>query len=156
MTGNKEEARMAWEEWEQLKAAAIERHVAQMQLNQLPADPGGSTGTLISNKRAWTKAGTDIGSLREDIGKAAGKLKDGQAGLGKESGCLTAAAQRDVHASWETYLKNVGGRCGRLSGLLAEAGDHQLRTDQSVEAEIAKLEVVYADTPAVGGQGKGR
>ncbi|MBL3671078.1 hypothetical protein JL475_35115 [Streptomyces sp. M2CJ-2] len=147
---------MAWDEWEQLKTAAAERQSAQMQLNQLPADPGGGTGTLISNRSAWTKAGTDIGSLREDIGKATAKLKDGQTGLGKESGCLTAAAQKDVHASWETYVKNVSGRCGKLSGLLVKAGNDQRQTDESVEAEIAKLEVAYADTPAVGGQGKGR
>lgn len=147
---------MTWDEWEQLKAAAAERHTAQMQLNQLPADPGGGTGTLISNKSAWTKAGTDIGSLREDIGKVTGKLKDGRTGLGKESGCLTAAAQKDVHASWETYLKNVSGRCGKLSGLLVKAGHDQRQTDESVEAEIAKLEAAYADTPAVGGQGKVR
>lgn len=35
---------MAWDEWEQLKARAAERHSAQMELNQVPADPGGSGG----------------------------------------------------------------------------------------------------------------
>ncbi|WP_329374276.1 hypothetical protein [Streptomyces sp. NBC_01483] len=34
---------MAWDEWEQLKTAASERHTTRMQLNQLPAGPGGST-----------------------------------------------------------------------------------------------------------------
>ncbi|MFF3893146.1 hypothetical protein ACFYY3_08135 [Streptomyces sp. NPDC001812] len=147
---------MAWDEWEQLKSAAAERQSAQMQLDQLPADPGGSTGTLISNKSTWTKAGTDIGSLREDIGKATAKLKDGQSGLGSDAGCLAAAAQKDVHASWETYVKNVSGRCGKLSGLLVKAGNDQRQTDESVEVEIARLEVEYADTLAVGGQDKGR
>ncbi|MGW5214659.1 hypothetical protein ACWEQO_26605 [Streptomyces sp. NPDC004051] len=147
---------MAWEEWEQLKTAAAERQSAQTQLNQVPVDPGGSTGTLISNKSTWTKAGADIGSLREDIGKATAKLKDGQSGLGSDVGCLAAAAQKDVHASWETYVKNVSGRCGKLSGLLVKAGNDQRQTDESVEAEIARLEVAYADTPAVGGQDKGR
>ncbi|WP_055693485.1 hypothetical protein [Streptomyces prasinopilosus] len=147
---------MAWDEWEQLKAAAAERHTAQTLLNRLPADPGGGAGTLLSNRRTWTEAGTDIGSLREDIGRARRKLKVGQAGLGKESGCLTAAAQKGVHVSWETYLENLGWRCGKLSDLLVRAGTDQYRTDESVEAEIAGLEAAYADTPAVGGQGKGR
>jgi hypothetical protein len=31
-----------------------------------------------------------------------GKLTDGQQGLGEDAGCLTAAAQKDVHTSWET------------------------------------------------------
>lgn len=35
---------MAWDEWEQLKAQAAERHSTKMELNQLPADPGGSGG----------------------------------------------------------------------------------------------------------------
>ncbi|MFF8099639.1 hypothetical protein ACF07S_07650 [Streptomyces sp. NPDC016640] len=147
---------MAWDEWEQLKTAAAEQHTAHMRLNQLPADQGGGTADLISNKPVWTRAGTDIGSLREDISKAAAKLKDGQTGLGSDTGCLTAAAQKDVHASWETYVKNVSGRCEKLSGLLVKAGNDQVRTDESVEDEIKKLDVAYADTPAVGGQDKGR
>ncbi|MGV9289740.1 hypothetical protein [Streptomyces sp. NPDC003719] len=147
---------MAWDEWERLKAAAAERNGAQMQLNQLPAEPSGGTGDLISNKPAWTKSGTDIGSLREDISKATAKLEDGQTGLGSDTGCLTAAAQKDVYDSWHTYVAKVGGRCGKLSGLLVKAGNDQLKTDQSVEAEITKLVVAYADTSAVGGQDKGR
>lgn len=144
---------MAWEEWEQLKSAAAEQHAAQMQLNHVPLDPGGGTGTLVSNKPAWSKAGQDVGSLREDIGKAVSKLTDGQKGLGEDAGCLTAAAQKDIHASWETYVKNVSGRCGKLMGLLEKAGNDQLKTDEAIEVEIGNLTVEYADTPAVGGKG---
>ncbi|MCF4139878.1 hypothetical protein L1856_28310 [Streptomyces sp. Tue 6430] len=145
---------MAWEEWEQLKSAAAEQHGTQMQLNQVPLDPGGSGGgTLVSNKPAWSKAGRDVGSLRDDIGKAMGKLTDGQQGLGEDAGCLTAAAQKDVHTSWETYVKKVSGRCGKLSGLLEKAGNDQLKTDEAIEAEIGNLKVEYGDTPAVGGKG---
>jgi hypothetical protein len=143
---------MAWEEWEQLKSAAAEQHAAQMQLNHVPLDPGGGTGTLVSNKPAWSKAGQDVGSLREDIGKAVAKLVDGQKGLGEDAGCLTAAAQKDVHDSWETYVKNVSGRCGKLSALLEKAGNDQLKTDEAIEVEIGNLKVEYADTPPVGGK----
>ncbi|MEU7055152.1 hypothetical protein [Streptomyces sp. NPDC046197] len=146
---------MAWQEWEQLKTAAAERHSAQMRLNHIPMDPGGS-GTLVSNKPAWSKAGQDVGSLRDDITKALGKLADGQKGLGDEAGCLTAGAQKEVHDSWERYVKAVSGRCGKLSSLLEKAGSDQLKTDEAVEAEIGNLKVDYADTPAVGGQDKGR
>ncbi|MEU6183656.1 hypothetical protein [Streptomyces coeruleorubidus] len=148
---------MAWDEWEQLKSAAAEQHPAQTQLNQVPLDPGGSgTGTLVSNKPAWTKAGHDIGSLRDDISKAMGKLEDSQKGLGEGSGCLTAGAQKDVHDSWVRYVRNVSGRCGKLSGLLDKAGNDQLKTDEAIEIEIGNLKVAYADTPALGGQEKGR
>ncbi|MFJ9716744.1 hypothetical protein ACIRPQ_12475 [Streptomyces sp. NPDC101213] len=145
---------MVWEEWEQLKSAAAEQHGTRMQLNQVPLDPGGSGGgTLVSNKPAWSKAGRDVGSLRDDIAKTVGKLTDGQQGLGEDAGCLTAAAQKDVHTSWETYVKKVSGRCGKLAGLLEKAGNDQLRTDEAIEAEIGNLKVEYGDTPAVGGKG---
>ena len=147
---------MAWEEWEQLKAAAAERHSAQMQLNHVPMDPGGGGGTLVSNKRDWAKAGEDVGSLREGLGRALGKLADGQNGIGEDAGCLTAGAQKDVYGSWERYVKDVNGRCGKLSALLVKAGNDQLKTDESIEVEIGNLEVAYSDTPAAGGQDKGR
>ncbi|MBQ0827917.1 hypothetical protein [Streptomyces tagetis] len=147
---------MAWDEWERLKAAAADRTGTRTRLDQVPAERSGGTGDLISNKPAWTKAGTDIGSLCEDIGKATAQLKDGRTGLGADTGCLTAAARKAVHDSWETYVESVGGRCRKLSGLLVKAGDDQLRTDESIEAEIARLVVEYADTPAVGGQDRDR
>ncbi|ARX86523.1 MULTISPECIES: hypothetical protein [Streptomyces] len=47
-------------------------------------------------------------------------------------------------------------RCGTLAGLLEKAGNEQLKTDDSVRAAIGNLRIAYDDTPAVGGQGKGR
>ncbi|GHC46327.1 hypothetical protein [Streptomyces flavofungini] len=147
---------MAWEEWEQLKAEAAEQHTARMQLNQTEPGSGVDTGSLVSDKKAWAKAGHDIGSLREGIGKALDQLSDGQNGLGADSGCRTAGAQKEVHASWERYVKAVNRRCGALAGLLEKAGNEQLRTDDSVRAAIGNLKIAYGDTPAIGGQGKGR
>ncbi|MBX9396817.1 hypothetical protein K4749_25325 [Streptomyces sp. TRM72054] len=164
---------MAWDEWEQLKTAAVERHSAQMQLNQLPADQqasgsdgsggrggpwdsGGGSGTLRSVKAAWTKAGEGVGSLRESISQALANLEEGQKGLGKDLGCMTAAAQRDVYESWQRYVKRVSGRCGALAEILEKTGNDQLKTDEAVKAEIAKLKTEYEDTPALGGQAKGR
>lgn len=146
---------MPWEEWEQLKTEAAERHAARMRLDHVPPDPGGA-GTLVSNKAAWSKAGRDVGSLREDISGALGKLTDSQTGVGADAGCLTAGAHRDVHDSWERYVKSVSGRCGKLSSLLEKAGNDQLKTDEAIEAEIGNLKIAYADTPAIGGQGRGR
>ncbi|MGW1806489.1 hypothetical protein [Streptomyces sp. NPDC002078] len=150
---------MAWDEWEQLKAAAAERSAGRMQIDHL-ADPvgggGGVPGKLRSDKAAWTKAGADVGGLRDNISKALAKLEDAQKGLGKDSGCLTAVAQREVHTSWQHYVGNVSGRCEKLSDLLEKVGNDQLRTDEAISAEIAKLRTEYKDTPGVGGQSKGR
>ncbi|TVZ75923.1 hypothetical protein [Streptomyces sp. BK340] len=153
---------MAWDEWEQLKAAAVERQSAHMQLNQLPADLGGTSsgggvsGKLRSDKAAWSTAGDGVGDLRDNISKALAQLGEGQKGLGKDSGCLTAAAQREVHTSWERYVGDVSGRCDKLAGLLEKVGNDQLRTDEAIKAEIAKVKTAYEDTPAVGGQSRGR
>jgi hypothetical protein len=154
---------VAWEEWEQLKAAAAERHSARVQLNQLLADQGGTSsgssgasGELRSDKKAWSAAGEGVGGLRGNIAKALAKLQDGQKGLGKDSECSTAAAQREVHTSWERYVRNVSGRCEKLAGLLEKVGTDQLRTDEAIRDEIAKLKIEYEDTPAVGGQSKSR
>ncbi|MET8408002.1 hypothetical protein ABZV34_07835 [Streptomyces sp. NPDC005195] len=152
---------MAWDEWEQLKTAAAERHTTQMQLNQLPADPGGSTpgrsgGTLRSDKGAWTKAAEGVGDLRDNTGKALTKLDDGQTGLAKGSGCLTAVAQKGVYYSWERRMKDIGELCDGLAGVLEKTGNDQLRTDEAIKAEIAKLKVHSEDTATSGGSGKGR
>ncbi|MGW3847758.1 hypothetical protein [Streptomyces fagopyri] len=119
-------------------------------------DPGSSGGTLVSNKRAWAKAGEDVGSLREGVGKALEKLGDGQKGVGGDADCLTAGAQKSVHDSWERYVTDVSGRCGKLSGLLEKVGSDLLKTDEAVGAEIGNLEAACSDTPAVGGQDKRR
>ncbi|MBN0046917.1 hypothetical protein JS756_22935 [Streptomyces actuosus] len=135
-----------------------------MELNQLPADQGatssgGSGGGVLklrSDKAAWTKAGEDVGSIREDLDKAWMKTESGQTGLGKGTGCLTAAAQQDVYASWKRYVKDVGEVCDGLADVLEKAGNDQLRTDEAIKDELAKLRTdYYEDTPA-GGQGKGR
>ncbi|MFE3269880.1 hypothetical protein [Streptomyces sp. NPDC059215] len=151
--------RTVWEEWEELKTTAAERRSARMRLNQLPADQGGAgapAGKLSSDKAAWSKAGEGVGSLRKDISRALAQLDDGQKSLGKDSGCLSAAAQRDVHDSWERYVKGVSACCDALAGLFEKVGNDQMRTDEAIEAEIAELKVQYADTPAVGGQTGGR
>ncbi|MEV6615427.1 hypothetical protein AB0N31_16510 [Streptomyces sp. NPDC051051] len=159
---------MAWEEWEQLKAVAVERHTTQMQLNQLPADQGGSGGGggpwdsgggsdgMRSDKTVWTKAGTSVGGLREPITKALARMADGQTRLGKDSECLTAAAQLEVYGSWKRYLQDVSKRCGKLAELFEKVGNDQLKTDEAIKAEIAGLKVQYEDTPAVGGKSEGR
>jgi hypothetical protein len=57
---------MAWEEWDQLKAQAADRHSTHMQLNQYPADQGGGTqGDLVVGHK-------DL----EEVGKAAHELFD--------------------------------------------------------------------------------
>jgi len=157
---------MTWDEWEQIKADVInEQPVTNgqpvpMRLNQVPVDPGSSvdtvTGGLKSSKKAWVTAGEGVGSLRGSISTALTKLEDGQAGLGTVTGCLSAAAQKDVYDSWRKYATSVSERCGSLQKLLEQVGHDQLMTDEAVRDEISRLKLKYADTDVLGGQAEAR
>ncbi|MBC7270583.1 MAG: hypothetical protein H5T76_18065 [Streptomyces sp.] len=137
---------MAWDEWEQVKQEAAQRHGTRMQLNQLPPGdgPGPSTsnvtGGLKTSRRAWNKAGEDVGGLRRGIGEALTKLQSGQRGLGDASGCLSADAQKEVFDSWSRYLKDVKERCGSVKEVLEQVGHEPLRDRWRL----------YALTPAAG------
>lgn len=151
---------MAWDEWEQSKADVADRQPVAMRLNQAPAEPGTGpsavTGGLKSSKKAWATAGDGVGSLRQSVSGALTKLEDGQAGLGATTGCLSAAAQKDLYDSWKKYAESVSERCGSLQSILQQVGRDVLTTDEAVNGEMHKLNVKYADTDAVGGQAQGR
>lgn len=148
---------MAWDEWEQLKAASVERQSTQMQINHVAPDQGGGgTEVLRTDKPTWTKSGVGVGGLRENISKALTKLETGQAGLSKVSGCLTVTAQGEVYESWQRYVKDVSDRCGALAEVMEKAGNDLLKTDEAIRAAVSGLKTQYEDTPAVGGQPKGR
>lgn len=78
---------MAWEEWEQVKASAVDRQSALMRLNQLPADRGGTStggpygppsGNLRSDKPAWSKAGQGISDLCSGLAEVLEKTGNDQ------------------------------------------------------------------------------
>ncbi|QDY78734.1 hypothetical protein [Streptomyces qinzhouensis] len=141
---------MAWDEWEQIKADVAERNTPAMQLNGLPPDetgPSVSTVTkgLKSSRQAWLAAGEGVGSLRKGVTTALGKLENGQSGLGETSGCLSAAAQKELYASWQKYADEVSRRCGSLQGILEKVGRDLLLSDEAVRAEVDKVRAEFAD-----------
>ncbi|MEU5160570.1 hypothetical protein AB0G74_13305 [Streptomyces sp. NPDC020875] len=146
---------MAWDEWEQIKADVAGRNAPGMQLNGVPPDDSGPatslvTGGVQSSRQAWLAAGEGIGSLRKNIGTASGKAETGQTGLGDTTGCLTAAAQQEVHASWKKYTEEVGRRCGSLQGILEQVGRDLLLTDEAVKAEVDRVRAEFADRDDAG------
>ncbi|WP_371773877.1 hypothetical protein [Streptomyces sp. NBC_01438] len=148
-------------EWEQLKAGGT-TPPTHMQLNHLQDGVGGGTpgantsADLKSDKRAWAQAGDGTKGLAAPIGSALTKLQDGQAGLGDAAGCLSSAAQRELYTSWHKYVADVRKRCTSLGELLASSGRDLSKTDESLKTELDALKSKYTDTPAVGGQPKGR
>ncbi|WP_322888063.1 hypothetical protein [Streptomyces solincola] len=70
---------MPWEEWEQLKHEAAQRHSSSMQLNQVAPEPGGGgfSEDLKTDKGAWVSAGEGVTGLKEGITAALAKLISG-------------------------------------------------------------------------------
>ncbi|GGS96878.1 hypothetical protein [Streptomyces cinerochromogenes] len=149
---------MSWDEWEQLKAEAAARGATPVRLDQVvPAGKkGGKADGLRSDMKVWAKAGEDTRGLQDGLGKALGKMEDGQAGLAGTTGCLSAAAQKELYDSWKEYVGEVNGRCGELGRLLERAGRDLSMTDGDVRAALGRIGAEYHDTEAVGGQAKDR
>ncbi|QIY96522.1 amino acid ABC transporter permease [Streptomyces sp. S1D4-11] len=142
---------MAWEEWEQLKSAAAERHTTQMQLNQLPADPGGSTGgnnggggagTLKHSHGPWTRAAGAAGDLRTSTGKSKTDLSSAHDGVGSGSeGLASLGALKSVLASWEKRLGAVRDECNALGPKLRQVAQDMGEVDVKVGAKADSVKV---------------
>lgn len=117
---------MAWDEWDQLKASAAERHSAQMQLNQRPADQGGG-GTAADGKglkhsaTPWNRAATTAHDLGVSTGTSETTLTEGHAGMaGGLEGLASLAELKSVLTSWEKRLTAVRDECEALEPALRQ------------------------------------
>lgn len=113
---------MAWDEWEQLKAEAADRHTARMQLNQLPADQGGDTptggaktgatggsGTLKHSGGPWTRAAGAAEDLRISTESTKKHLQSGHTGVSKGAeGLASVEVLTTVRTSGEDSGERVG------------------------------------------------
>jgi hypothetical protein len=144
---------MAWDEWERIKAGVAGPRGTGTRLGGPPAetDPGVSavTGGVRSSRKAWLAAGEGVGSLSGGVATALGKLTAAQPGPARPDDCLSAVAQRELHASWQRYAQGVSRRCASLQGILRRVGREQLTTDEGVRAELSGVRVRYADTDPV-------
>ncbi|GAA5068783.1 amino acid ABC transporter permease [Streptomyces similanensis] len=144
---------MAWEEWEELKAAAAERHGTRMQLNQIPGDAGGSTGgngtgRIRHTHGPWTRAAAVADDLDTSTAKSKADLALSHGGVaGSLGGLASLTALKAVLASWEKRLGAVRDECGALEPELRQVVVDMGEADQAVGAK--------ADSVHVSGSGKG-
>ena len=116
---------MAWDEWEQLKADAVERQQgsAHMQLNQVggggPASaPPSHYGGLEVKNDALTKIGKDAHTLYNQLwDKARVHLasSDIAAGNLSKQGFALGTGLQHVSNRWEEQLKSLMDACGQIS-----------------------------------------
>ncbi|WP_328677150.1 hypothetical protein OG905_24605 [Streptomyces sp. NBC_00322] len=123
---------MAWDEWEQLKSEAADRHTTQMRLNQLPADPGGGGGgqpDFVANQDDLGAVGHEAFILHDLLGKqadiaGAGMDKQGAGSTMQAAGELKnhnftfGFALETTVSVWDTQLKSLLQACAHISNHL--------------------------------------
>ncbi|MFK0023495.1 amino acid ABC transporter permease [Streptomyces sp. NPDC090798] len=146
---------MAWDEWEQIKAAAAERHSTQMQLNQLPADPGGSTptsgsttgtgggsGTLRHSNGPWSRAAGTADDLRISTQSTKNGLQSSHTGVPNgAAGLASLSALTTVLTSWEKRLESVRDECESLEPKLRAVARDLGEVDGAVAAKARAVHV---------------
>jgi len=139
------------DEWARIKRDRADGE-AGMQLASAHAEGGHPpAGQVKSDMAAWSKAAGSVAALRGDIKKATNAMDRGEKGV-PGHGVRSAAAEQEVHGSWQRYLNALSGKCGAIQGALSTAGKGHDRNDQSVSSSFTGLDKRYKDTPAVGGQ----
>lgn len=114
---------MAWDEWEQLKAQAADRHSTQMQLNQYPADHGGDAaqGDLVAGQEDLEAVGKAAHDLFDDFTNWSGHARaasEAAAGGLKGEGFALGSALEHVTRRWGEQSKTLLDACAHISNHL--------------------------------------
>ncbi|MEU3303385.1 hypothetical protein ABZ729_26770 [Streptomyces sp. NPDC006678] len=133
---------MAWDEWEQAKAAAANRsEPTQMRLNQLPAEgsgpsgTGGGSGDLVVHDDVLGKLGDMARSLREQLSNYGDHARVATFEASNDlfnSGLDMGAGLLQVHDAWNTKLATLKEACGHISNGLDYSRSTHRKTEQKL------------------------
>ncbi|MFD9632618.1 amino acid ABC transporter permease [Streptomyces violascens] len=136
---------MAWEEWEQLKSAAAERHSAQMQLNGTQVSGqvgGGEVGGLKHTDKPWTHAADVANDLTTGAATDMRDLTRAHEGLaGATVGLTCVATLSSVLTSWDARLSALREECGTLQPALRQVAVDLGEADAKVKQEADAIRV---------------
>ncbi|WP_413753517.1 hypothetical protein NRF20_28280 [Streptomyces sp. R-74717] len=139
---------MTWNEWEQAKAEAAERHAARTRLNQLPTGTGGSSrGDLVVHQDDLGAVGHDAFVLHGHLGKQADIAGAGMSKNGAGSTMQAAAALKSHHFAtgpvmesavelWTTRTKSLLQACAHISNHLDFTKKSHAKDDELIAAEL--------------------
>ncbi|MEV0735455.1 amino acid ABC transporter permease [Streptomyces sp. NPDC050549] len=150
---------MAWDEWEQMKAAAAERHSTHMQLNQMVPDSGGSapasgaktgtgddSGSLRHTNGPWGRAADTADDLKTSTESTKKSLQSSHTGVSSgASGLASLSALKTVLTSWENRLEAVRDECESLDPKLRAVAKDMGETDSTVAAKARAVHVSEGD-----------
>lgn len=113
---------MAWDEWEQLKADAVEKRSTQMQLNRLPPEDRGGGGSQQGDLRVGQDDLAAIGNkafgLYERLwreARVAVPSSDKAAGDLSSQGFALGGGLKHVSNRWEEQVKSLMDACAHIS-----------------------------------------
>lgn len=150
---------MAWDEWEQMKAAAAERHSTHMQLNQLMPDSdggapaggaksgtGSGSGALRHTNGPWGRAADTADGLKTSTESTKKSLQSSHTGVSSgAAGLASLRALKTVLTSWETRLESVRAECESLDPKLRAVAKDMGETDAAVAAKARAVHASEGD-----------
>jgi hypothetical protein len=135
---------MAWEEWEQLKAQAADRHSARMQLNQYPADQAGNgtQGDLVVGHQDLVAVGKAAHDLFDHFTTYSGHARaasEAAAGGLKGEGFALGAALEHVTQRWSEQTKTLLDACAHISNHLRYTRNQHAADDSYIAGAVSSI-----------------
>lgn len=120
---------MAWDEWEQLKSEAADKHSARMQLNRVPPEAGGGPppqGDLKVNQQDLAAIGNSAYRLYGDLEKAGDHARASTqkaAGTLKTETFALGGALDHVASRWIDQVRFLLDACAHISNFYDKGFD---------------------------------
>jgi hypothetical protein len=146
---------MAWDEWEELKAQAAERHTARMQLNHV--DGGGGTygpyvlpskyGDLVVKNTEIQAIGTSAHELYNqlwDKARVAIPNSNSAATDLSNQGFALGAGLKHVSDRWEEQLKSLMDACAQISNHMRVTKQLHAGDDVYIQRQMSSIDVLDA------------
>jgi len=146
---------MAWDEWEELKAQAAERHATRMQLNHV--DGGGGTygpyvlpsqyGDLKVKNSELQSIGTAAYELYDQLwnkARVANKSSDSAASDLSRQGFALGAGLKHVSDRWEEQLKSLMDACAQISNHMRVTKTLHAGDETYIQRQMSSIAVLDA------------
>lgn len=132
---------MAWEEWEQLKAAAAQKAAAHTQLNQVEPSAGpGANGDLVVHDAELGQLGGIAHRLRDRLRKDSDHAREATFGAAVEltnDGLGMGAALTTLHDAWNSKSRTLVDACGHISNHLDFTRAQHKKDDDKVATSVS-------------------
>ncbi|MEU6486391.1 hypothetical protein [Streptomyces sp. NPDC046887] len=140
---------MAWDEWEQLKAAAAERSSTHMQLNQLPPEDlpnaGAPVGDLAVSQKDLAAIGNEAFGLYNRLWKEARVADTDDCGSALSGeGLALGGALRHVATRWDRQLGTLMDACALISNHMDFTKNAHQGDEYHIERHVSSIQTLDA------------